>query len=75
VKQDPHARAAWHCGLRRLTDIFVDCLEENVRDRLRVHDRAGAFRSARMLASERPDRWNTLRTELGWAPEGLAEGS
>jgi glycosyltransferase involved in cell wall biosynthesis len=74
VKQDPDARAAWQCGLRRLTDIFIDCLEENVRDRLRFHDLAGAFRSARMLASERPDRWNALRTELGWPPDGLPEG-
>ena len=75
VEHDPAALAAWHCGLRQLTDIFVDCLEENVRDRLRLGDREGAFRSARLLADERPEQWNALRTELGWVPDVLAPGS
>jgi glycosyltransferase involved in cell wall biosynthesis len=66
VEHDPEALAAWQCGLQRLTDIFVGCLEENVRDRLRLHDLDGAFRSARILAAESPDRWTTLRNEFGW---------
>jgi len=72
VERDPVALAAWHCGLGRLTDIFIDCLEENVRDRVRLRDEAGAIRSARILAHESPERWNALRTELAWAADGQA---
>lgn len=75
VEHDPAALTAWECALRHLTDIFVNCLEENVRDRLRLRDREGAFRSARILAHERAERWNALRTEVGWGPDVLCEGS
>jgi glycosyltransferase involved in cell wall biosynthesis len=69
VEHDPAGLAAWQCGLRQLTDIFLNCLEENVRDRVRGRDQEGAFRSARMLAYERPERWNALRRELDWGPD------
>ena len=63
VHGDPEAEAAFERGLRRLTDIFLDCVVENIEDRLRAGDRDRALRSARLLAHESPDRWQALRTK------------
>jgi glycosyltransferase involved in cell wall biosynthesis len=60
VASDPAAEAAFHRGLGRLTDIFLDCLVENVEDRLRDGDRERALRSGRVLREESPDRWQSL---------------
>jgi hypothetical protein len=43
-----------------LTDIFLDCLVENIEDRLRAGSLAGALRSARLLKSESHERWKAL---------------
>jgi glycosyltransferase involved in cell wall biosynthesis len=60
VEGDPEAESAFHRGLRQLTEIFRDCLIENVEDRLRAGDREGALRSARLLAHESPERWQAM---------------
>jgi GT2 family glycosyltransferase len=60
VEGDPAAEAAYHRGLGRLTEIFLDCVVENIKDRLRSGDRARALRSARLLRAESPARWETL---------------
>jgi glycosyltransferase involved in cell wall biosynthesis len=52
--------AALDCGLTRLTNVFVDCLVENVRDRLAARQWSRALRSAALLAREDPARM--LRT-------------
>jgi GT2 family glycosyltransferase len=62
VKGDPAGEAAYHRGLQLLTDIFLDCLVENVEDRLRSGDSHRALRSARLLMAESPDRWQALRS-------------
>jgi glycosyltransferase involved in cell wall biosynthesis len=62
VQGDAEAEAAFHRGLARLTRIFLDCLVENVHDRLRAGNREGALRSARLLAGESPARWESLRS-------------
>jgi glycosyltransferase involved in cell wall biosynthesis len=56
VHGNPEGEAAFHRGLQLLTDIFLDCLVENVEDRMRSGDREGALRSARLLARESPAR-------------------
>ena len=60
VRGSQESEAAFHRGLRQLTGIFLDCLIENVEDRLRAGDRIGAIRSARLLAAESPGRWQAL---------------
>ena len=50
------AEAAFHRGLHLLTDIFLDCLVENMEDRIRAGDQQGALRSAQLLAEESPER-------------------
>ncbi len=60
VEGDPEAEAAYHHGLGRLTDIFLDCVVENIEDRLRTGNRPGALRSARLLTLESPERWRAL---------------
>ncbi|MCB5177532.1 hypothetical protein [Microvirga lenta] len=60
VKGDPEAEAAYRHGLGRLTDIFLDCLVENIEDRLRAGNRLGALQSARLLKMESLERWNAL---------------
>jgi glycosyltransferase involved in cell wall biosynthesis len=61
VQGHPAAEHAWHRGRRQLTEIFLDCLAENVGDRLRLDNPEAAQRSARLLARESPDRWETLK--------------
>jgi glycosyltransferase involved in cell wall biosynthesis len=56
VERNPHLEAAYLRGLARLTDIFVDCLVENVRDRVRAQQWRGALHAAVVLASEKPAR-------------------
>ncbi len=53
VRGDAALEAAYRRGLDALTRIFVECLEENVRDRLQSGDLEAADRAARTLAAER----------------------
>jgi hypothetical protein len=56
VQGDPAGEEAWHRGREKLTEIFRDCLAENLRD----HVAAGAWRRALacipLLARESPRR-------------------
>jgi glycosyltransferase involved in cell wall biosynthesis len=56
VEGDPAGEAAFRRGLAQLTDIFKDCLVENVEDRMRAGEWRRALRSARLLARESPRR-------------------
>lgn len=56
VRGDPTSEAEFRRGLAQLTDIFTDCLVENVSDRLRAREWHRAFRSALLLARESPRR-------------------
>ncbi|MEN3337718.1 MAG: hypothetical protein V7647_1394 [Acidobacteriota bacterium] len=56
VAGDPAAEAAFERGLSQLTEIFRDCLVENLVDRVRGGDWRRALRSARMLVAESPGR-------------------
>jgi GT2 family glycosyltransferase len=68
VEGSPAAEDAWRRGYRQLTEIFLDCLVENVEDRLRANNPEGARRSARVLARESPERWQALMAsrQLAW---------
>jgi hypothetical protein len=66
VKGNPAAEEAYGRGLQLLTDIFLDCLVENIGDRLRTGDRSRALSSAQLLKAESPSRWQAL---LGSCPE------
>jgi hypothetical protein len=52
---DPGERA-YQFGLSRLTDIFTDCLVENISDRVRARQWRRAARSALVLGRERPGK-------------------
>ena len=52
----PELQAAFDRGLRLLTDIFLDCLVENIEDRMRAGDYQRALRAARVLEQESPER-------------------
>ena len=56
VSESPSGRRAYASGLARLTDIFTDCLVENVGDRVRARNWRGATRSLITLARERPQK-------------------
>ena len=56
VQGDPAGEAAFRRGLTHLTEIFRDCLVENVEDRVRAGEWARALRSALLLARESPQR-------------------
>ncbi|MFN2475532.1 MAG: glycosyltransferase family 2 protein [Chthoniobacterales bacterium] len=60
VQSDPAAEAAYHRGLGKLTEIFRDCLAENLRDHLRNGNTRRALACAALLARESPQR---LRAE------------
>jgi glycosyltransferase involved in cell wall biosynthesis len=60
VEGDPAGEEAYHRGLGLLSDIFLDCLVENVEDRLNSGDRVRAVRSAKLLKEESLSRWNSL---------------
>ena len=64
VEGDRAGEAAFERGLSQLTDIFRDCLVENVVDRARASEWRRAFRSARMLAKESPRRLGTAIRRL-----------
>jgi glycosyltransferase involved in cell wall biosynthesis len=68
VQGDPIAEAAYHRGLQLLTEIFLDCLVENVEDRLRDGDPEATLRSARLLMAESPSRWLALLQRLEAMP-------
>jgi GT2 family glycosyltransferase len=61
VQGHPAGEAAYHRGLHKLTEIFRDCLAENVRDQLRTGNRRRALACAALLAQESPER---LLTEV-----------
>lgn len=56
VQGDAASEAAFRRGLAQLTDIFRDCLSENVEDRMRAGEWRRALRSALLLARESPRR-------------------
>jgi len=56
----PAVRRAFDNGLAQLTEVFRDCLLENVKDRLCSGDAAGAQRASALLAAESPQRWARL---------------
>jgi glycosyltransferase involved in cell wall biosynthesis len=56
VAGDPEGQAAFDRGLARLTEIFADCLVENVQDRMRAGEWRRAFKTAALLARESPRR-------------------
>jgi hypothetical protein len=60
VKGDRDGEAAFTRGQARLTAIFVDCLVENLGDRLRARQWTPAARAARLLAWESPARFVAL---------------
>lgn len=70
VQGDAAAEAAFQRGLAQLTDIFRDCLRENVEDRMRAGEWRRALRAALLLARESPRRAlaataRGLRTKTG----------
>ena len=56
VQGDPALEAAYHRGLRILTDIFIDCLRENVTDGVRLRRWRKAARAASLLVRETSSR-------------------
>jgi glycosyltransferase involved in cell wall biosynthesis len=60
VEGDRIGEEAWHRGLQRLTNIFLDCVVENLIERSRSGDTARARRCARLLRDESPERWEAL---------------
>jgi len=70
VQGDPAGEAAYARGLARLTDIFKDCLVENVVDRVRASEWTRAFRSVRLLLTESPERTGTALSRLLRRPVG-----
>jgi glycosyltransferase involved in cell wall biosynthesis len=65
VEEWPAARQAFAQGLAQLTEIFRDCLVENIEDRWRRGDAAGARRASALLAAESPERWARLAERFG----------
>lgn len=73
VQGDPVGEAAFQRGLAQLTEIFRDCLVENVEDRVRAGEWDRALRSTLLLARESPQRLLTaaargVRAALGAPP-------
>ena len=64
VSGSPEAEDAWHSGLARLTEIFTDCLVENLHDRVRAGKWRGAARSAVLLGRESPRRLLSTMTSM-----------
>jgi hypothetical protein len=64
VEGNPTAEHAWQRGHRQLTDIFLDCLVENIDDRMRRGNPEGVSRAARVLARESPERWQAVMARL-----------
>ena len=58
---EPASEAAYHCGLRCLSDIFLDCIVENIEDRLGNGDRGSppeAYSCSRQKALVGGRRWS-----------------
>jgi glycosyltransferase involved in cell wall biosynthesis len=70
VQGDPVGEAAFQRGLAQLTEIFRDCLVENLRDRVRAGQWWRALRSASLLVRESPRR---LGAELATLPSLLRQ--
>ena len=75
VQGDAAAEAAYHRGLAQLTEIFRDCLVENVEDRMRAGKWRPALRSALLLARESPRRLVAAVTRGLYAAVGGARRS
>lgn len=76
VQGDATAEAAFHRGLGQLTEIFRDCLVENLEDRLRAGKWRPALRSALLLARESPRRLVTATARgLSAAAGGVRRGA
>jgi glycosyltransferase involved in cell wall biosynthesis len=60
VRGNPDLETAYRQGLAALTEIFLDCVAENVRDRLRARSEEAALRAARLLRDLSPERWRNL---------------
>ena len=56
VQGDAAGEAAFRRGLAQLTEIFTDCLVENIEDRVRAREWHRALRSALLLARKSPRR-------------------
>jgi glycosyltransferase involved in cell wall biosynthesis len=56
VAGDAQAEAAFDLGRSRLTEIFIDCVCENVMDRIRARQWSRAFRAVGVLARENPSK-------------------
>lgn len=74
VSGDPILEDAFERGRSQLTEIFTDCLAENLRDRARAAQWRRAGRSALLLARERPralprELWSAIKAAgaSGWA--------
>jgi glycosyltransferase involved in cell wall biosynthesis len=76
VQGDAEGEAAFRRGFDQLTDIFRDCLSENVEDRMRAGEWRRALRSARLLARESPRRLVTATARgLRAAVSGTQRGT
>jgi GT2 family glycosyltransferase len=60
VRGNAELEAAHRQGLAALTEIFLDCVVENIQDRLRAGSHDAALRAARLLREESPERWRSL---------------
>lgn len=60
VRGNAELEAAYHQGLAALTDIFLNCVAENIHDRLRDGSRDAAARAAKVLREASPERWQSL---------------
>lgn len=76
VRGDLQGEAAFHRGLGQLTDIFRECLVENIEDRLRSGSWRRATRAAVLLGRENPRRLMTLAVQRARAGvTGRSRGS
>lgn len=73
VQGSVEGEAAFRRGLSQLTEIFLDCVVENIHDRLRAGDRERALRSASLLKQESADRWRALLSGPDPDARSLAE--
>jgi GT2 family glycosyltransferase len=60
VRGNAELEAAYRQGLAALTEIFLDCVVENIQDRVRAGSHEAALRAARLLRAESPGRWRRL---------------
>lgn len=60
VRGDAELEDAYFRGFAALTEIFLDCVAENVRDRLRAGSHDAALRAAKLLRDASAERWYSL---------------